>query len=177
MKNITSLLILLLLSTVAFSQTVKDTVVVIVDTTAQYVEYSEAIIPNGNIHYDEGSSAEGKKSFMIAIKGHYFDGTDDADSAFIVLDKIYKGNWQVDIMRSEIKVLKRDLEKYSIVSSEYLNKARGQGRISRVFRCGGISSPPTWPFHFVVFKSDLDDKSKDFVIMHSVYMGMSAVVY
>jgi len=175
MKNITSLLILLLLSTVAFSQTVKDTVVVVIDTTAQYVKYSEARIPNGGINYNEGSSAHGKKTFRVVIKGHYLDHTVDADIAAVVLEKIYKGNWQVDIMSSEIKVLKKDIEKYSIVSSEYLNKAN-QRNITDAFRCV-LPSSHTWPFHFVVFKSDLDDKSKDFVTMHSVFAGWSMVVY
>jgi len=175
MKNITSLIILLLFSTVAFSQTVKDTVVVVVDTTTQYVKYSESIIPNESLHYNEGSTAYGKKTFRIAIKGHYLDGTDYDDSAVVVLDKIYKGHWKVNILCSEIKVLKKDLEKYSIVSSEYLNKAN-QRNITDAFRCV-LPSSHTWPFHFVVFKSDLVDKSKDYVTMHSVLANWSTVVY
>jgi len=190
MKNIVTIILLLFLSIEGFSQieeyvkvnpdynTYKinplDTVVMVVDTTASYVTYKEYIIPNGSFRYKNNQSINGKTEFEIWIKGHYYDGKYGEESAGMGLNKIYKGNRAVELNHSEVKVKKSHLCKYKVFTSDWMNSQKKYG----VIRNSGFI--PTSIFkgrHYMIFKSDIGDDSKDYVIMHSVFIGCSEVVY
>jgi len=151
-----------------------DTVVMLVDTTASYVKYKERIILSDSHRYRNNPSAHGKTEFRVCIDGHYYDGTVDEDIAGMCLEKLFKGNRFVDLVYSEVKVKKSHLCKYKVFTSDWMNSQKKYG----VIRRSGFY--PTSIFagrHYMIFKSDIDDDSKDYVIMHSVFISCGEVAY
>jgi hypothetical protein len=173
MKRLILLLFVLLCSLCSHAQG-RDTLVVLVDTTASYVKYTETIIPNSFFRYRDAPSAHGKLESEIGILDcHYYDGTQDADIAAVALTKIYKGHY-VDIINSEIQILKKDIKKYKVITSEWINKELDEIKLR-----GAFSDIPTTRYvsHFIVFKSELDNINTDSLTMHAAFIEMNQAIY
>ena len=148
-----------------FSQS-RDTVVIVVDTTANYVNYSEKIIPNGMYDYNKDKSNYGKIEFIVDIIGHYYDGTKHKDLAGMSIRKIYKGNGEIDISSSEIITKKNKLKKYKLVYGSTINKHHDLYEIGEMI--GSINPRIFNGRQFLVFQSELDDRNQDSVTLHSI---------
>jgi hypothetical protein len=151
----------------------RDTLVVLVDTTASYVKYTETLIPNGFFRYRNAPSVHGKIESRISILDcHYFDGTQDADIAAVFLTKIYKGHY-VDIINSEIQIQKKDIKKYNVITSEWIKKEIDRVKLHATF---GDMPTSRYVSHFIVFKSELENKNTDSLTMHAAFIDMNQVI-
>jgi hypothetical protein len=153
----------------------RDTVVIVVDTSANYVSYSEKIIPNGIYDYNKDESKYGKIEFLVDIICHYYDGTRDEDFAGMSLIKIYEGNGDLDISSSEIITKKNKLKEYKLVYGSTINKHHDLYEIGKMI--GSINPRLFDGRQFLVFQSELDDRNQDSVTLHSVYVICGEVSY
>lgn len=145
-----------------------DTVVCVVDTTNNFVEYQKEVIDN----------ADSKCLWNIKIKCHYYDTTKpdykDIASVFFSSDEqckkrfIYKSDFNGPF---KIKVSKRLINKrYIVATDDWINQQTNECLISRK-----IGWFPRAKYNFVIFKQDLDNEKTDSVIMYWVLLEYGGI--
>lgn len=141
-----------------------DSTIIIVDRSAEYVDYQEKYISKKNHKHKENTSILGKITFLISIKSNYFEKSQIRENGKIYLRKAFKGSNYFPIKFSELKLNKKNLKNYIIKTSQDLHELTSIKDLD-----DSIGSIPTQDkILYVVFKSDL---KKDYITLHRVIMG------
>lgn len=131
----------------------KDTIVIIVDKNADYLIFHEDIpILKADFEYD--AKYINQKFFVFEMKSHYFDGTRKAHLAKLNISEIKEGyrDWKID--KYQIKILKTELSRFKLTTTDAINKASSVGEIDSLV----YFDPYERKIQFVVFKDSLDNE-------------------
>lgn len=129
----------------------KDTIIVIVDRTAEYVNYKERYISKEEHKQEENTSILGRVSFHVDIESNYFDKSKIKELPNIALSKAFNGSSYFKIDYPEVIIKKKYLKRYKIVTSKTLHETISERKIDDLI---GLS-PYKLKIVYVVFKSDL----------------------
>lgn len=141
----------------------KDTVVVVVDTTQQFVEFKKK----------QFSSGYSENYWQVNVKGHYYDmeRPRDKDFACIVLNNDDLSTVFPDFNDSlKIQIQKKYLKRFTLYSDKWLHEQNNLSVLYKKIGVGVISH-----YNFLIFKQDLEDKNKDTVTLYRVTVGFNEI--
>jgi len=148
----------------------KDTTIVIVDRAAEYVNYKERYISKEEHKHEENTSILGRVSFHIDIESNYFDKSKIKELPNIALIKAFNGSSYFKIDYPEIKIKKKHLKKFKIVTSKTLHETTSERKIHNLI---GLS-PYERKIVYVVFKSDL---LNEYITLHRTIASCDIVCF
>ncbi len=141
-----------------------DTVVCIIDTTKNYVKFTENPIQRDDYQFPH--------HWQVAIDGHYYDQRSYKDIACIVFDAgLWSGVEGVEGFPQKTVPKEGLAERYIVTHDKWINLQTSMDTLQQK-----IGIAPFDKYNYIIFSQDFYSDS-DSVTMHRVELGYNEVVH